>query len=255
MTRSSVPRSRGQLGGERVPGLRAVHELLTARTRRVRRLIVSTERDRSPLLDEILDLADDAGVSVERVDAERVRDEARVEAPQGVVALADPIGPARLDDLLAHPSAFLVALDGVTDPRNLGAVLRSAETAGATGAIVPRHRSALLSPAAVKAAAGAIEHIPIALVGGVPAALEQAARADVWTIGLDAAGDTAVFDVDLADRPLALVFGAEGAGLARLTRDRCDVVARIPMHGQLESLNVSAAAAVACFEIARRRAR
>src|SRR6266511_1089860 len=234
MTRSSVPRSRGQLGGERVPGLRAVHELLTARTRRVRRLIVSTERDRSPLLDEILDLADDAGVSVERVDAERVRDEARVEAPQGVVALADSIGPARLDDLLAHPSAFLVALDGVTDPRNLGAALRSAETAGATGAIV---------------------HIPFALVGGVPAALEQAARAGVWTIGLDAAGDTAVFDVDLADRPLALVFGAEGAGLARLTRDRCDVVARIPMHGQLESLNVSAAAAVACFEIARRRAR
>jgi 23S rRNA (guanosine2251-2'-O)-methyltransferase len=148
-----------------------------------------------------------------------------------------------------------VALDGVTDPRNLGAVLRTAEAAGATGAIVPRRRAALLVPAAAKAAAGAIEHVPIAFVGGLPAALDIAARAGVWTVGLDADGTDSVFDLELADRPLVLVLGAEGGGLARLTRERCDVLAGIAMHGQLESLNVSAAAAVACFEIARRRHR
>jgi 23S rRNA (guanosine2251-2'-O)-methyltransferase len=232
-----------------------VLELLRARSRRVRRLLVSSDPERNPILEEIVALAHGARVPVEHVDAERVRTEARNDAPQGVVAFADSIRPASLDDLLAEPNAFLVALDGVTDPRNLGAVLRSAEVAGATGAVVPRHRSAVLAPATVKAAAGAIERIPIASVSGIPTALDRARRADVWTIGLDAEGTTSVFDLDLADRPLVLVFGAEGAGLARLTRERCDVLVRIPMYGAIESLNVAAAAAVACFEIARRRAR
>ena len=134
-------------------------------------------------------------------------------------------------------------------------MLRSAVAAGATGAVVPRHRSALLSPAAVKAAAGAVEHLPIALVGGVPAALDQASRVGVWSVGLDATGERDVYDVPIADRPLVLVLGAEGAGLARLVRERCDVVVRVPMSGPMESLNVAAAAAVACFEVARQRAR
>jgi len=236
-----------------VPGRRAVRELLAARSRRVKSVWVAAGRDADPLLDEIVALAEAAGVSVRTVDAERVREEARTEAPQGVVAIAAPVEAVRFDELCAAPDAFIVALDGVTDPRNLGAVLRIAETAGATGAVVPRHRGALLTPAAVKAAAGAVEHVPIALVAGVPAALEDARRAQVWSVGLDAEGDTTVDALTVADAPLVLVLGAEGRGLSRLARDRCDVLARIPMHGRLESLNVSAAAAVACFEIARRR--
>jgi 23S rRNA (guanosine2251-2'-O)-methyltransferase len=243
------------LGGDRVPGRRAVRELLLARKRQVKTVWIATGRDASPLLDEIEALAEAANVAVRRVDAERVRTEARTESPQGVVALAAPISPAPLENLRSTPDAFLVVLDGVTDPRNLGAVLRTAETAGATGAVVPRHRSALLTPAAVKAAAGAVEHLPIALVPGIPASLEQIGRAGVWSVGLAAEGDTSVYELTVADAPVALVLGAEGKGLSRLARDRCDVLAEIPMRGHLESLNVSAAAAVACFEISRRRSR
>ena len=231
-----------------------MRELLVAGKRRVHEIWVARDRDASPLLDEIMALAEEAGVRLRPVDAERVRTEARTEAEQGVVARADPVMPARLDDLAATPAAFLVALEGITDPRNLGAVLRTAETAGATGAVLPRHRSALLTPAAMKAAAGAVEHLPIALVGGVAGALQQLERLGVWRVGLDAEGPTSIFDLEIADAPVALVFGAEGEGLSRLSRERSDVLARIPMRGHLEALNVSAAAAVACFEVARRRA-
>jgi 23S rRNA (guanosine2251-2'-O)-methyltransferase len=191
---------------------------------------------------------------VKFADDERVRAEARTESPQGVVALAAPVEPTKLDDVANAPDAFLVLLDGVTDPRNLGAVLRVAETAGATGVVLPRHRSALLTPAAVKAAAGAVEHLPIALVAGVPAALDQLSRIGVWSVGLDADGQTSVYDLAVADQRVALVLGAEGRGLSRLARERCDLLASIPMRGHVESLNVSTAAAVACFEISRRRA-
>jgi 23S rRNA (guanosine2251-2'-O)-methyltransferase len=159
-----------------------------------------------------------------------------------------------LDEMLARRDAFVVALDGVSDPRNLGAVARVAETAGATGLVVARHRSAPITPTVTKAAAGALEYLPIALVGGVPAALERARRAGCWTVGLDAGGDRSSFDLELADQPLVLVLGSEGRGLARLTSARCDVLVSIPMYGSIASLNVSAAAAIACHEIARRRA-
>ncbi|MBM3659126.1 MAG: 23S rRNA (guanosine(2251)-2'-O)-methyltransferase RlmB, partial [Actinobacteria bacterium] len=180
--------------------------------------------------------------------------EARTEAPQGVVARADPVEPADLEALLAEPAAFLVALDGVTDPGNLGAILRVAGVAGATGVIVPKHRSVLLTPTAVKAAAGAVEHVPVAPVAGIPAALERAKRAGVWTVGLAAEGQGSVFDLAVADQPVMLVLGAEGRGLARLSRQRCDLLVGIPMPGPVDSLNVATAAAVACFEVVRRRA-
>jgi 23S rRNA (guanosine2251-2'-O)-methyltransferase len=249
----NVPRSRESLGGDRVPGRRAVRELLVAGRRAVKTVWVARGREQSWVLDEIAELAADAGAQLHMVDAERVRAEARADTPQGVIALAAPVTPVALDDLAGAADAFLVALDGVTDPRNLGAVLRAAETAGATGVVLPRHRSALLTPAAVKAAAGAVEHLPIALVSGVPAALEQLGRAGVWTVGLDADGDTPIFELAVADRPLALVLGAEGRGLSRLARERCDLLASIPIHGHVESLNVASAAAIACFEVARRR--
>lgn len=249
-----TPRRGDDLGASIVPGRRAVVELLRARRRRVHRVSVARGRESAAVLDEIEALAAEAGAPVQLIDPERLRRDAGIEAAQGVVARADPIPPAPLADLLAVPDAFLVALDGVTDPRNFGAVLRTALAAGATGAVVPRHRSASLSPAAVKAAAGAVEHLPIAAVTGVAAALEQASRAGVWSVGLDEDADTVIADIGVADRPLVLVLGSEGTGLARLVRARCDVLARIPMRGPIASLNVSAAAAVACFEVARKRA-
>lgn len=247
------PRRGDDLGASVVPGRRAVLELLRAQRRRVFGVSVARGHDSAAVLDEIEQLAAETGTPVQLVDPDRLRADAGIESAQGVLARAAPINPTPLGGLLGAPDAFLVALDGVTDPRNLGAVLRTALAAGATGAVVPRHRSALLTPAAVKAAAGAVEHLPIAVVGGIAAALEQASRAAVWSVGLDADAETDIRDVGVADRSLVLVLGAEGSGLPRLVRARCDVLACIPMRGPIESLNVAAAAAVACFEVARHR--
>jgi len=244
--------TRDALGGEQVEGRRAVLELLRAGRRPVRSVAMSSAARDDPALDEIRSLA---GAALKIVGPERIDALARSDVPQGVIATAAPLRPADLDDLLRAPAAFLVALDGVSDPRNLGAVARAAETAGATGLILPRHRSARVTPVVAKTAAGAIEYLPIALTGGIPTALDRARRAGCWTIGLDVgAGDRSLFDLELADQSLVLVLGSEGRGLARLTSARCDVLVSIPMRGAIASLNVSAAAALACHEIARRRA-
>jgi 23S rRNA (guanosine2251-2'-O)-methyltransferase len=205
----------------------------------------------APILDEIIGLARDSGVAVKltpRIDAI-----ARTDSHQGVVARGDPLPVAVDDELLADPRAFLIAVDGVTDPQNLGAIMRSAESAGATGILLPRRRTVHITPAVTKAAAGAIEHLPVALVPGIPALLQRATQAGVWTVGLDERGTTDLFDLDLGPAGVLLVLGAEGKGLARLARERCDVIARIPMRGRLASLNVAAAGTLACYEVARRR--
>lgn len=244
-------RRSSDLGGEQVEGRRAVRELLTAARRRARTVWISG--DTAPELAEIAQLAAARGATTRQVDRDQLAELARTESPQGVVARADPIQPAPLDALLAAPSTFLVGIDGVTDPQNLGAILRTAEVTGTTGVVLPRHRAVRVTPAVTKAAAGAIEYLPLALVGGMPAAITQAARADVWTVGLDAGGDVMIEDLPVADRPLMVILGAEGSGLSRLVRERCDVVARIPTRGRVASLNVAAAAAIACATIARLR--
>jgi 23S rRNA (guanosine2251-2'-O)-methyltransferase len=239
-----------EVGGAAVEGRRAVLELLRAGKRAVRDVSMSEGVDRDATVDAIVEAA---GSKLRMVSPERLRALAQTDAPQGVVARAEPLRSADLDALLADPRAFLVALDGVTDPRNLGAIVRAAETAGVTGIVMPKHRSAPVSATAAKTAAGAIEYVPIAMVGGIPAALERATRAGVWCVGLDGDAEQAIGDLPFATEPIAVVLGAEGRGLATLTRKRCDALARIPMHGAIGSLNVAAAAAVACHDIARRR--
>lgn len=245
------------LGGEQVEGRQAVAELLAARRRRVHDVWMSAGMQPAPILDRIDQLASEQGVTVRRVSRARLDGAARTDSPQGVLAHADPLHEADLDELCGvRPGAeppLILALDGVTDPHNLGALLRSAEGAGATGAIVSRHRSAHVTPSATKAAAGAIEHVPIAVVGGISSALTRASEHGLWVVGLATEGGTDIHSLPLADQPIVVVVGAEGGGLARLVRQRCDVLARIPLHGRLESLNASAAGAVALFEVARRR--
>jgi 23S rRNA (guanosine2251-2'-O)-methyltransferase len=241
-----------------VEGRQAVRELLIAGRRRVRDLWLADDLDDAPVLDEIRQLADEARVRIRPVKATALAAEARSEAPQGVLAHAEPLAEADFEGLLSagrRPEAapFLLFLDGITDPQNLGALLRSAEAAGVSGVVLPRHRAAHVTPTVAKAAAGAAEHLPMALVGGLPTALARAREAGVWTIGLDSGGDSSLFDLALAVEPVALVLGAEGRGLGRLVSERCDVMASIPLRGALGSLNVAAAAALACFEVARRR--
>ena len=234
-----------------------MRELLLAGRRKVRDVWLAEDLDAAPVLDEIVELASEARVPVKRVKRTQLEGAARTEAPQGVLAHAAPLHEAELDTLCRRGKAgrppFLVALDGITDPQNVGALLRTAECAGASGILVPRHRAAHVTPTVAKAAAGAIEYLDIAVVSGLPAALARAKELGVWVVGLDAAGDASLFDLTVATEPVCLVLGAEGAGLGRLTRARCDVVAGIPLGGALGSLNVAAAGALGCFEVARRR--
>jgi 23S rRNA (guanosine2251-2'-O)-methyltransferase len=249
---------RNSVGGEQVEGRQAVRELLLAGRRKVREIWVLGDAEPSAALEDILELAAGERVPVREVARAKFFAEARCEAPQGVLAKAAELPEVGLEELAtARPGGrppFLIAVDGVTDPGNLGALLRSAECAGATGVVLPRHRAVHVTPTVTKAAAGAVEHLPFAVVGGLPTALQELRKHDVWVVGLDGAGSTSLWDLPAADGPIALVLGAEGTGLSRLVRQRCDEIVRIPMGGALGSLNVAAAAALACFEVARARA-
>ncbi len=234
-----------------------MRELLAAGRRPVRRLWLAEGQDPSTQLDEIEALASRRRVPVETVPKARLDAEARTEAPQGVLARARPIEPVALEELSAASgpiAPFLLVVCGVTDPHNLGSLLRSAEGAGVTGIVLPRHRTARLSPTVAKVAAGALEHLAFAVVGGIPAALRTLSAAGVWTVGLAGESRRSIYRLAVADGPVALVVGGEEHGLPPLVRRRCDDVVAIPHAGSLPSLNVGAAGAVACFEVARRRA-
>jgi 23S rRNA (guanosine2251-2'-O)-methyltransferase len=256
--RRAAPAHVKGLGGDQVEGRQAVRALLLG-GRRVRELWVATDVDEADVVSDILELARELRVPVREVGRSKLAAEARTDSPQGVLAKAAPLREVELDELArgrspAGAPPFLICADGVTDPGNLGALLRSASCAGATGVVLPRHRAVHITPTVAKAAAGAIEHLPMALVGGVPNALAHLRELGVWVVGLDMIADQTLFELGpVAQEPIALVFGAEGRGLSRLARQRCDVVVRIPLLGPLESLNVAAAGALACYEVARQR--
>jgi 23S rRNA (guanosine2251-2'-O)-methyltransferase len=238
-----------------VEGRQAVRELLLAGNRRVREILVANELDHSDVIDDIVELATDLHVPVREVSRGRLEAASRTEAAQGVLARAAEIEDHDLDDLCrtGEVAPFLVALDGVTDPGNLGALLRSAECAGVTGVVLPKHRAVHVTPTVTKAAAGAVEHVPMCLVGGLPSAMSRMSKLGVLIVGLDAGGSRSIHELQVGDGPVCLVLGAEGRGLSRLVRERCDVVASIPLRGRLSSLNVSVAGALGCYEIVRQR--
>ena len=226
--------------------------------RKVHEIWISTELEGDAGVEDIVMIANAQRVPVAYVARAKVEREARTDAPQGVIAFAADIPEADLGDLIRTGKAgappFLVAIDGVTDPGNLGAIIRSCDGAGVSGILLPRHRAVHVTPTVAKASAGAVEHMPIALVPGLPATLKQLKDHGIWIVGLDDGADQELFDLDeLALAPICLVLGAEGAGLSRLVRERCDMIVSIPMLGGVSSLNVSAAAALATYQIARVR--
>ena len=220
------------LGGDQVEGRQAVRELLRANRRpgHVGAHGRGHGRGRHPRRDR--GAGRPPAGSSRATFARRIDAVARTDAPQGVVALARPVEETPLETL-CRPSSrgrlpFLLVLDGITDPHNLGALLRSAECAGVTGVVLPRHRSAHLSPTVAKVAAGAIEYLPMALVAGVPTALASLSGLGVWTVGLVGDARQSLYELALGDQPVALVLGSEGTGLAALTRKRCDDAGRHP---------------------------
>lgn len=230
--------------GDSVEGIHAVAAALAAG--RVEKLYV--EEGRRGRLADLLSGVDEGIVKF----VDDVRSMADTDAPQGVVARCRPIAPVTLESLAGTEAAVLV-LDHVEDPHNVGAAARSALAAGVTGMVVSDRRAAPLSGTTFKAAAGALERLPVAVVGSIPEALSRLKDSGVWVVGLESGGSEMLFGLDLLTEPVAVVVGSEGSGLAELTRKRCDVVASIPMAPGSESLNASVSAALASFEIMRVR--
>jgi 23S rRNA (guanosine2251-2'-O)-methyltransferase len=260
--RATSDAARGQLrpgpGQELIYGRRPVLEALRA-GRGIDRVLVAAGAGERGALGELTSLAKTRRVPVKTVPRGVLDDELDAAVHQGVVAVVAPLTSIELDELLAIPLAggseppFLLAIDSVTDPHNLGALVRSADAAGAHGVVVPRHRSAPLSATAVKSSAGALEHVPVAEVVNMSRAIDKLRSSGLWCIGLDGDAEASLFDLELADEPVCIVVGSEGAGLHRLVREACDLVVSIPMAGKVESLNASVAGGIALFEIRRRR--
>jgi 23S rRNA (guanosine2251-2'-O)-methyltransferase len=232
-------------------GLNPVIEAL--RSGRVRRLRVAARGDRR--MDEALALARERGVTIERVDAQALDRAARGGVHQGIVAELEQAKDYSIQELVASaaPAApLVVVLDGIEDPHNVGAILRTADAAGAHGVVRQARHAASLDGIAAKASAGAVAHVRIATVVNIARAIEELKEAGVWTIGLAGEAEESYDAVDLTV-PTAFVFGAEGTGLRRLVRERCDRLVSIPMRGAVDSLNVSVAAGVTLFEAVRQR--
>jgi 23S rRNA (guanosine2251-2'-O)-methyltransferase len=233
-----------------VYGINSVAEAL--RAGRVRLIRVAGRDDER--LRDLLDAAAVRGVTVQHVGRDVLERESRGASHQGVIADVTGRPEATLEELARSDDgpALIVILDGVEDPQNVGAILRTVDAAGGTGVVRQTRRAAPLAGAVAKSSAGAVHHIRVADVVNVARAVEDLKGLGVWTVGLDAASKTTYYELDLSI-PIALVVGAEGHGLRRLVRERCDFMAAIPMAGHVGSLNVSAATAVVLFEAVRQR--
>lgn len=243
---------------EIIYGRQPVRETLRAGRRQIFKLLLAAGLKPSGIVGEIVALARKAGVPTQKVDRrelDRLGDELN---HQGLAAEVTPYPYADLPDLLrpareAGESPFLLLLDHVQDPQNLGSLLRSAEAAGVHGVVIPGRRAAGVTPAAVRASAGAAEHLPVALVTNLVQAMKSLQAEGVWLAGLEATPEAQLYTIADLSGPLGLVVGSEGQGLARLVRETCDFVIRLPLYGQVESLNAAVAGAIALYEARRQR--
>ncbi|HLQ79390.1 MAG TPA: 23S rRNA (guanosine(2251)-2'-O)-methyltransferase RlmB [Terriglobia bacterium] len=233
-------------------GVHAVYEALKAGNPPIERIHVGRET-RSPKLQDVLELARQRSVPVRREDRTVLERMAPDTSHQGIIAICGEFRYQPIDVLFAKPNPCVVVLDGVEDPHNLGAVIRTAEASHASGIVVPERHAAPLSATVAKASAGALAHVPVVRVGNLVSFLEQSKKKGVWVVGVDASGEKLWTDFDYTV-PVALVFGGEHRGLRRLVREHCDAVVRLPMLGKVESLNVSVTAGVVLYEVIRQRA-
>lgn len=237
-------------------GINPVLEALKA-GRPVQRLLIAEQRKSDRDVQEIIRLAKGRGVEVRLSTRDALNREAPNVLHQGVVAVAAAREYATLDEVLQIPARkgeapLLLVLDGVEDPRNLGAILRTAEAAGVHGVIIPERRAAGLTETVAKAAAGALEYVPVVKVVNIVNTIEDLKKTGVWIAGAEAGGETIYWDADLV-RPTALVLGGEDRGVRRLVKEHCDYLLTMPLMGTISSLNVSVAAGVLLYEALRQR--
>jgi 23S rRNA (guanosine2251-2'-O)-methyltransferase len=241
---------------DKIYGINPVAEALKA-GRPIQRLLIAEQRKADRDVLEIIRLAKGRGTGVRIVTRDALNREAPNALHQGVIAIAAAREYAMLEDILQLPAQkglapLYLVLDGVEDPRNLGAILRTAEATGVHGVIIPERRAVGLTETVAKAAAGALEYVPVVKVVNIVNALEELKKAGVWVAGAEAGGDTLYWDADFV-RPMALVLGGEDKGVRRLVRERCDYLLSIPLMGNITSLNVSVAAGVLLYEVLRQR--
>ncbi len=249
-------KARQQSSSEKIAGWHSVSAVLTRRPDSVHRIWLQSGRS-DDRVEGIAQLAGQAGVTVKTVSRADLDREAGELSHQGVLAWVKESAPGNQNDLDMHLDSLelpplLLLLDGVEDPRNLGACLRTADAAGVHGVITPRDKSAGLTAAARKTAAGAAETVPIFQVSNLARCMRGLQERGIWLVGLAGESDTSLYRADLKGS-MALVLGAEGHGLRRLSRENCDQLVKIPMFGSVESLNVSVAAAVCIYEAVRQR--
>jgi len=238
-----------------IEGRNAVIEALRAGTAIDKIYIARGETDAT--LGHIASTARNKGIVVAEADRRKLDGMSRTKSHQGVIAVAAVREYASVDDILSAArekgeSPLIVVCDELSDPHNLGAVIRTAECAGAHGVIIPKRRSAGLTAVVAKTSAGAVAHVPVARVPNLPALLDDLKKRGIWVFGTEADGPTALYDADLKG-PAAIVIGSEGGGMGRLVAQRCDFLVSIPMRGKLNSLNASAAAAIMLYEAVRQR--
>lgn len=241
-------------------GRNAVAEALK-QTRRVNRLLIAEgagSRNGDGSISEIIALAKEKKVKFETAPRETIEAVARGHRHQGVLAYVAPVEYADLDKVISEAAAkenpLLILLDGIEDPHNLGAILRTADAVGADGVLLPRHHSVPLNATVAKTSAGAIEYVPVARIGNIAQTLKELKARGFWVYGADMDGDC---DYDQADftGPVVLIIGSEGQGMARLTRENCDTIVSLPMAGKINSLNASVAGAILMYEVSRQRRR
>ena len=239
-----------------VHGVHAVRWLLKQHPKRVRVLYVQDSREDARAV-ELLGLAREAGIDVKRIEGRRLDEWTGAAAHQGIAADVQPSRSWNESELLTHldeqpEPALLLLLDGVQDPHNLGACLRTANACGVQAVVVPRDRAAGLTSTVRKVAAGAAELVPLVTVTNLARCMRLLKERDIWLIGADAQAERSTFEAELKGA-IGIVMGGEGAGLRRLTREACDLLVRLPMHGAVESLNVSVATGMMLYEVLRQR--
>jgi 23S rRNA (guanosine2251-2'-O)-methyltransferase len=240
---------------EIIAGRNSVLEALKAGRSLNKILIAKGERQGS--IRDIFSQAKEQGLVIQEVEAAKLDQLAAGVRHQGVIALAAPVAYAEIDDILSaaynkNEPPFLVLLDELADPHNVGAILRTADATGVHGVLLPKRRSCPLTQAVAKTSAGAIEHVPVARIGNVAQTLKGLKKQGLWVVGADMDGEKNYYEADLTG-PVVIVVGSEGQGMGRLTREACDFVVRIPMKGKITSLNASVACSLLLYEILRQR--
>lgn len=235
-------------------GIHAVSEAMKSRERSFDYIAIAKDRT-DPRIQRIIDDARESGVSVRFVRREEIDRETKTRTHQGVMAFTSRKKFSDLDDILENKRgqhAFVLVLDSIEDPHNLGALLRSADGAGVDGVVIPERRAAGITGTVVKASAGASEHLSVARVVNIARSLEDLKARNVWVVGLDERGTQSYDEIDF-NMDCALVLGAEGKGLHDLVQKKCDLLVSIPMMGQVSSLNVSVAGGIVMYEVLRQR--